>query len=162
MVLLRCATTQLAVLALLTLLLGRQRRMSLITGSRLAGALLKIPEQVKQILGQNDFIKNLAEKYKSFENIYYLGRKYNFPIALEGALKIKELAYVNAQGAASGELKHGYLAVINEKFPCLFIAPRDSVYEKNISNMQEVKARRGKIIAIASEGDEDIKTVAEA
>jgi glucosamine--fructose-6-phosphate aminotransferase (isomerizing) len=93
-------------------------------------------------------------------NFLYLGRKYNNPTALEGALKLKELSYIHAEGIPSGEMKHGSIALIDENFPSLFICPQDSVYEKNISNMEEVKSRGGRIIAIATEGDEKIKGVA--
>jgi glucosamine--fructose-6-phosphate aminotransferase (isomerizing) len=88
-----------------------------------------------------------------------LGRKYNNPVAFEGALKLKEISYIHAEGFQAGELKHGSIALIDENFPSIFIAPRDSVYEKNISNIQEIKTRKGKVIAIATEGDEEIKTL---
>ncbi len=103
-------------------------------------------------------IRFVAPNYlgKIGENFFFLGRKYNFPVALEGALKLKEVSYAHAEGYSAGELKHGPLALIDEHFPSIVIAPRDSVYEKMISNMQEIKARRGPVIAIATEGDEQI------
>jgi len=153
--------SQLAVLALMTMFLGRQRQMSSVTGKRIAEALKKIPEQINLILQQSDAIKDLARRYKDYEDFIFLGRKYNAPIAPEGALKLKEISYIHAEGVPSGELKHGPLAMIDENFPTVFICPRDSVYEKNISNMEEVKARQGKILAIATQGDADIKKIAD-
>lgn len=153
--------SQLTVLTLLTLFLGRQRQMSMVMGQRIGESLLKLPSQIKTILDQNDTIAKLAKKYADNHNFFFLGRKYNFPVALEGALKLKEISYIHAEGGASGELKHGPLAMIDEKFPTIFICPQDSVYEKNISNMAEVKTRRGKIIAVATEGDAAITSVAD-
>lgn len=154
-------TSQVAILALLTLLLGRQREMSLVTGERIAKELQKIPDLMKKILEQNDFIKGLAEKYKKYQNFFYLGRKYNMPVALEGALKIKEISYVHAEGYGAGEMKHGPIAMIDKNFPSIFIAPQDSVYEKMISNIEEIRARRGPVLAIATEGDEKIRELAD-
>ncbi len=152
-------TSQLAVLTLLTLLFGRQREMALVMGQRIAKELSKIPDLVKQILNNSSKIKELAEKYKDFNNCFYLGRKYNYPIAREGAHKIKEIAYLHAEGLRAGELKHCELALVDEKFPTIAIVPSDSVYEKMISNIQEIKARNGPIIAVATEGNEDIKKI---
>lgn len=148
--------SQLTVLALITIMLGRQRSMSVTIGSRIAKDLLNIPKQIEQILGTDENIKKIAKKYSKYKDFFFLGRKYNYPIALEGAIKLKELSYIHAEGGASGELKHGPIAMIDENFPTVFIAPKDSVYEKNISNIEEVKARKGKVIAIATEGDEEI------
>lgn len=149
-------TSQLTILTLLAVFLGRQRDMSLVTGQRILGELEKIPRHIESILAGHKEIKKIAKKYAGFSDFLYMGRKYNFPIALEGALKIKEISYVHAEGYASGEMKHGPIALIDENFPSLFISPKDSVYEKNISGMQEIKARSGKIIAIATEGDKQI------
>jgi glucosamine--fructose-6-phosphate aminotransferase (isomerizing) len=149
-------TSQLSILALLTIYLGRQRDMSLVTGKRIASEIEKIPKYIEEIFKQEREIKRIAKKYANFENFLYMGRKYNFPIALEGALKIKEISYVHAEGYATGEMKHGPIALIDKNFPSVFISPKDSVYEKNISGMQEIKARGGKIIAIATKGDKDI------
>jgi len=154
-------TSQLSIFALLTIFLGRQRDMSFVTGKRIAAEMNKIPKLIKSILKQSADIKKIAKKYGKYSNFLYLGRKYNFPIALEGALKIKEISYVHAEGYASGEMKHGPIALVDKNFPSIFIVPRDSVYEKNISGMQEIKARGGKIIAIATEGDKEIKKVAD-
>ncbi len=154
-------TSQAAILALLTMLLGRQREMSLVTGKRIAEELKKIPDAMRAILGKEGELKKLAEKYKKAENFLFLGRKYNFPVAHEGALKLKEISYVHAEGCGAGEMKHGPIAMIDEHFPSFFIAPQDSVYEKMLSNMQEVKARKGPVIAIATEGDERVREIAD-
>ncbi|MEI6597151.1 MAG: glutamine--fructose-6-phosphate transaminase (isomerizing), partial [bacterium] len=132
-------TSQVTILTLLTVLLGRQRQMSLVTGQRIIKELLVIPEKIKKVLELNDRIKSIAEKYYKVKHFAYLGRKYNQPVAFEGALKLKELSYIHAEGFASGEMKHGAIALIDEEFPSLFIAPVDSVYEKNLSNMEEIK-----------------------
>lgn len=153
-------TSQLAILTLLTLLLGRQRQMSLVMGKRIGSALGALPQLVEKILSQNEEIKKLAQKYSKFNNFIYLGRKYNFPIALEGALKLKEVAWpIHAEGYAGGEMKHGPLALAEENFPFVAICPQDSVYEKMISNIEEVKARKAPILAIATEGDQKLKKI---
>ena len=154
-------TSQLSVLALLTLLLGRQRQMSFVMGKRIAEELDKIPDYIEKMLSNSKKIKKIAAKYLKYGNFLYLGRKYNYPIACEGALKIKEISYVHAEGYPTGEMKHGPIALISKNFPSIFISPRDSVYEKNISGMQEIKARGGKIIAIATKGDKEIKKLAD-
>lgn len=154
-------TSQVAISALLTLLLGRQREMSVVMGQRIAKELAAIPDLMRKILGQSDSIKKLALKYQKYQNFLYLGRKYNLPVALEGALKLKEISYVHAEGYGAGEMKHGPIAMIDENFPSVFIAPQDSVYEKMISNIEEVRARKGPVIAIATEGDEKIREIAD-
>ena len=154
-------TSHVAILALLTMLLGRQREMSVATGERIAGELKKIPALMRKIIAQNELIKALAEKYQRYHNFFFLGRKYNLPVAFEGALKLKEISYVHAEGYGAGEMKHGPIAMIDESFPSIFIAPQDSVYEKMVSNIEEVKARRGPVIAIATEGDEEIGKLAD-
>ncbi|MFZ2975575.1 MAG: glutamine--fructose-6-phosphate transaminase (isomerizing) [Candidatus Moraniibacteriota bacterium] len=154
-------TTQLVVLALWTMMLGRQRDMSNVMNKRIAMELKNMPKIIEGILKKSKEIKKIAKKYSSAKDFLYLGRKYNFPIALEGALKIKEISYVHAEGYATGEMKHGPIALIDENFPSIFICPKDSVYEKNISGMQEIKARGGKIIAIATMGDKEIARIAD-
>jgi len=154
-------TSQLSIFVLLTIFLGRQREMAMVMGKRISGELEKIPRFIEKILKQSEVIEKISKKYSKCQDILYLGRKYNFPIALEGALKIKEISYVHAEGYPSGEMKHGPIALIDDNFPSIFIAPKDSVYEKNISGMQEIKARGGKIIAIATEGDNLIKKMAD-
>ena len=157
----KATTSQIATLALLTLFLGRQKEMALVMGQRIAKELAKIPELVKKILEQDHQIKELAEKYKTFNNFMYIGRKYDYPTAREGAHKIKEVAYVHAEGCRGGELKHCELALIDENFPTMAICPSNSVYEKMISNIEEIKARKGIVIAVATEGNENIKKLAD-
>lgn len=152
-------TSQLEVLALLTLFLGRQREMSLVIGQRVAKEISKIPDLVREVLEHSSKVKRLAEKYKNYNNFLFLGRKYNFPIALEGALKLKEISYINAQGYGAGEMKHGPIALIDEDFPAFAICPSDSVYDKMISNIEEIKARKGIVIALATKGNDKIKNL---
>lgn len=154
-------TSQLAVLALMTLYLGRQRNMSLVMGKRIAEELAAIPDLVQKTLELAPQIKELADHYKQYQSIFYMGRKYNYPTALEGALIIKELSYIHAEGIASGEFKHGPIALIEDQFPVVAICPTDSVYEKNISNIMELKARKARVLAIATEGNEDIADIAD-
>lgn len=149
-------TSQLVVLALITLLVARRKNMSQVDGKTIAEELLKIPEKIETILKLNDKIEAIAEEFKDANNFLYLGRGYNFPVALEGALKLKEISYIHAEGYPAAEMKHGPIALIDENMPAVFIAPKDSTYEKILSNIQEVKARGGRIIAIANEDDEEI------
>jgi glutamine---fructose-6-phosphate transaminase (isomerizing) len=152
--------SQLSILALLTVYLGRKKEMSLVTGRRILSELEKIPNLSKKILDQSDHIKNLAEKYSNFKNFYYLGRKYNQAIALEGALKLKEIAWkIHAEGIPGGEMKHGSIATIDENFPLICIIPTDSVYDKMKNAIMEVKSRDAKVLAIATEGNEEIKNI---
>ena len=149
-------TSQMMVLSLITILLARMRSMSYEKGEELIEALNGVPERVKTVLALNDEIKCLAEKYRDKDNFLYLGRGINFPVALEGALKLKEISYIHAEGYPAAEMKHGPIALIDEKMPVVILAPRDSVYSKVISNMAEIKARKGIIIGIATEGDNKI------
>lgn len=154
-------TSEVAILALVTLLLGRQRSMSLVTGERIAKELRRIPDLMRGVLAQHTAIKTLAQKYQSYPNFFFLGRKYNLPVAQEGALKLKEISYIHAEGYGAGELKHGPIALIDRDFPSVCIAPQDSVYEKMLSNMEEIKARGGPIIAVATAGDTRIRDIAD-
>lgn len=149
--------SQLTVFSLLTLFLGRQRQLSQVMGQRIVRELRALPDKVREILKLSGKVKILAEKYKNFEHFLYIGRKYNYPIALEGALKLKEVSYVHAEGYSAGEMKHGPIALIDENFPIVAIAPSDSVYEKMVSNIMEIKARKGRVIAVATEGNNDIR-----
>ncbi|HEY2956199.1 MAG TPA: glutamine--fructose-6-phosphate transaminase (isomerizing) [Candidatus Eisenbacteria bacterium] len=149
-------SSQVTVLALLTLALGRQRAISREEGIALAAELEAIPGKIRQILERSDEIKAIAEKFHKHDNFIYLGRGTNFPVALEGALKLKEISYIHAEGYPAAEMKHGPIALIDENMPVVFICPRDSAYEKVMSNMSEVRARKGRIIAIATEGDREI------
>lgn len=153
--------SQVTILILLTLLLGRQRNMSLVTGERIARELQKIPSLVRSILDKAEHIHRVAEKYQRYNNFLYLGRKYNYPVAAEGALKLKEISYAHAEGYSAGEMKHGPIAMIDENFPSVCIAPSDSVYEKMLSNIQEIKARKGPVIVVATEGNKEIQELAD-
>jgi glucosamine--fructose-6-phosphate aminotransferase (isomerizing) len=155
-------TSQLTVLALLTLLLGRMRRISHAEGMQIAKALRDIPAQIKSILKQSSAIKKLAPAFAKSHTVLFLGRSYNFPVALEGALKMKEISYVHAEGYPAAEMKHGPIALIDKNTPSVFIALRDSVYDKVISNMHEIRARGGTILAIASEGDKEVRKHADS
>ncbi len=150
---------QLATLAMLTVYLGRQRDMALIMGKRIVSELSGLPDIAKEVLKSASEIKELAEKYKDFKNFWFIGRKYNSPIASEGALKLKELSYLHAEGIGGGELKHGHLALIDESFPTIAICPSDSVYEKMVSNIEEIKARKGPVIALATKNNKEIKNL---
>ena len=153
-------TSQLAVFTLLAIYLGRMRNLSQAEGIKIAKAMTKIPQQIESILANSDKIEAIAKKYASAKNFIYLGRSYNFPVALEGALKLKEISYIHAEGYPSAEMKHGPIALIDENMPVVVIATKDEIYDKVKSNIEEVRARKGQIIAIANEGDEDIKNYA--
>lgn len=151
--------SQVVVFALITVYLGRMRSMSLSTGKEILEEISRLPDLVDEALGESDNIRKLAMKYAHCGNFLYLGRKYNSPIANEGALKIKEISYIHAEGYAGGEMKHGPIAMIDKNFPCVFITPKDSVYEKMRSNMEEVRARNGKIIAITTKDNDDLNDI---
>jgi len=150
-------TSQLSILVLLTILLGRQRGMSLTMGKKILQEMKRLPKRMGDVLEQHKRIKRIAKKYARFEDFLYLGRKYNFPIALEGALKIKEIAYTHAEGYAAGEMKHGPIALIDKKFPVVIIAPKNSVYNKVASGIEEVQARGAKILAITTVGNTELE-----
>lgn len=154
-------TSQLTVLALLAILLGRQRGLSQSDAAVLAKELLELPAKVRRTLETSFLIQQIADEFKSADHFLYLGRGPNFPVALEGALKLKEISYVHAEGYPAAEMKHGPIALIDNHMPVVFVAPRDAIYEKVISNMEEVRARKGRIIAIANEDDEGINYLAE-
>ncbi|MFM7231600.1 MAG: glutamine--fructose-6-phosphate transaminase (isomerizing), partial [bacterium] len=154
-------TSQVTVLALLTLVLGRVRGLSRDYGIEIARELTLLPERIQRALAARDTVRAIAERYTRHENFIYLGRGFHFPVALEGALKLKEISYIHAEGYPAAEMKHGPIALIDENMPVVFICTRDSAYEKIVSNMMEVRARKGRIIAIASEGDEDIRSRAD-
>jgi glucosamine--fructose-6-phosphate aminotransferase (isomerizing) len=155
-------TAQLAVLTMIALKIGRKK--GTINDERyhkLLRELDAIPEKVKTALEQNDHIRALAEKYKDSTDALFLGRGYNFPVALEGALKLKEISYIHAEGYPAAEMKHGPIALVDEKLPVVFVATKDSYHEKVISNMQEIKARKGRVIAVINEGDTHSPTLAD-
>ena len=149
-------TSQITVIILLTLLLSRRKEMSFTEGSVILNDLLKLPELVNSILSECEKIKDIAKIYYSSNNFLYLGRGMNFPVALEGALKLKEISYIHAEGYPAAEMKHGPIALIDQDMPVVFIAPKDEIYSKIVSNMEEVRARKGRIIAIATENDKEI------
>src|SRR3989344_4043925 len=151
--------SQMTALALLTLFLGRTRKMSAKAGKEIARELLALPEKIERILENRAAIERLAKKYVKAQDFLFIGRKYNYPIAFEGAIKLKEVSYIHAEGCGAGEMKHGPIAMIDENFPTMAIATKDSVYEKMLSNIQEIKARKGPIIALATEGDKDIQKI---
>lgn len=153
--------SQLEVLALLTLFLGRQRRMSLEVGKQIAEGLNSLPEKLQKVLEACVEIEDIAKDYINYRNFLFIGRKYNLPISFEGALKLKEVSYVHAEGYGAGEMKHGPIAMIDKGFPTVAIVPKDSVYEKMITNIEEIKARRGRVLAIATEGDNNIARLAD-
>src|SRR3954469_3398834 len=152
-------TSQVIALALLTLKLGRLREMSVVKGRQIAQAMMALPGQIKSILDRAHEIEAIAERYKNATNFLYLGRGYNFPVALEGALKLKEISYIHAEGYPAAEMKHGPIALIDENMPVVFVAPHDSVFDKIVSNIQEVKARGGKVIAITSQQEEVLENL---
>lgn len=155
-------TAQISVLAMMALKLGYQR--GTLPENRyiqLLHELEAIPAKVEKALLTNDIIKYIAGEYKDVRNALYLGRGYNFPVALEGALKLKEISYIHAEGYPAAEMKHGPIALIDEEMPVVFIATQDSSYEKVVSNIQEVKARKGKVIAVVTEGDTQVRAMAD-
>ncbi len=149
-------TSQLSVLALITLLIARKKHLSKVDGQAIVKEIESLPGKIKKILELNDEIERIAGNFVDSKNFLYLGRGYNFPVALEGALKLKEISYIHAEGYPAAEMKHGPIALIDENMPVVVIAPKDSVYDKVVSNIQEVKARQGRIIAIANENDNEI------
>jgi len=154
-------TSQITVLFLLGLMLGRMRNLSLNDGSKYISALKQIPEKIQQILDNNETIKQIAYSMKDTQNALYLGRGFEYPVALEGALKLKEISYIHAEGYPAAEMKHGPIALIDQNMPVVAICPKDFLYDKISSNLQEVKARQGRIIAIANEGDTEIAHIAD-
>jgi len=154
-------TSQLTVLALITILLARRKGMSREEGRALVWELKRVPGKVKSILSNTGQIEYIAGEFKGMRNFLYLGRGYNFPAALEGALKLKEISYIHAEGYPAAEMKHGPIALIDEQMPVVFIAPNDRTHEKIMSNIQEVKARNGRVIAIVNEEDKNITQMAD-
>ena len=149
-------TSQVTVLSLLALFLGRMRHLSSIQGARMIEELRSLPDVIRQTLKCHDSVRRIAEKYFTVDNMLYLGRQYLYPVALEGALKLKEISYIHAEGYPAAEMKHGPIALVDEKTPSIFLVPRGSIFDKVMSNLEEVKARGGPVIAIASEGDNDV------
>src|SRR5438552_702762 len=145
--------SQLTILTLMALLVGRSRDLSYEEGASILRGLERIPDQIREILEQSSRMRELATRYCAAEHFLYIGRKYEYPIALEGALKLKEIAYIHAEGYAAGEMKHGPIALIDPSFPTMAIAPEDGQYEKVVSNIQEIRAREGHIIAVTTQAN---------
>jgi glucosamine--fructose-6-phosphate aminotransferase (isomerizing) len=154
-------TSQLTVLALMAVKIARMRRMGATEGRQILNALRELPEKIEYTLSHCEQIREIAREFSDVRNFLYLGRGYNFPVALEGALKLKEISYIHAEGYPAAEMKHGPIALIDRDMPVVFIAPNDDIYDKIISNIQEVRARSGRVIAIANEGDTRIASLAE-
>ncbi len=153
--------SQILVLALVALHLARERGLSKKEGTAFIDELNALPEKAREILTRTKDIEEVAKKYASATDFLYLGRKFECPIAFEGALKLKEISYIHAEGYGAGEMKHGPLALIDPAFPSLVIAPKDSMYEKTASNIEEIRARSGRVIALTTDGNEDIKNIAD-
>jgi len=154
-------TCQVTAMAILTLCLARVRNTTIEEGREIIHALHKIPGQIQRILDQRDVIHKISEQYAAHNNFLYLGRGYNYPIALEGALKLKEISYVHAEGYPAAEMKHGPIALIDKDMPVVVLCTQDSTYEKIKGNVQEIKARSGRVLAIVSEGDNEIAEMAD-
>ena len=156
----KCFTTQLAALLMLAVYLGRRRGTLPVERARtVLNALWHVPAQMREVLARGDELKVIAKKHLRARDMLFLGRGTHFPIALEGALKLKEISYIHAEGYAAGEMKHGPIALIDEDMPVVVVCPRDAHYEKTLSNMQEVKAREGQLIAVCTEGDMDVRRI---
>ncbi len=154
-------TAQVTVLALLALYLGRMRHLSHAAGARIIGELRAMPDIMRQTLQCHEDVKRVAAKYCNVTNMLYLGRQYLFPVALEGALKLKEISYIHAEGYPAAEMKHGPIALVDSQTPSVFLAPHGAVYDKVMSNLEEIKARGGPVIAIACENDEHVEAKAD-
>jgi glucosamine--fructose-6-phosphate aminotransferase (isomerizing) len=155
-------TAQLAVLTMIALKVAREK--GSIDDTRymqLLNELHNVPEKIRELLTLSPQIQKLAAKYKDSKDALYLGRGYNFPIALEGALKLKEISYIHAEGYPAAEMKHGPIALVDDQLPVVFVATRDSYHEKIVSNIQEIKARKGKVLAVISQGDDIIASMAD-
>lgn len=154
-------TSQATVLALLALLLGRMRHLSVEDGRRLLREIRELPAKVERVLEQSEHIRDIARNYIDAPGMLFLGRQFNYPTALEGALKMKEISYIFASGHAAAELKHGVIALVSEEVPSVFVMPRDAVYEKNLSNLEEVRARKGPVIAVTTQGHTELEGLAD-
>ncbi len=158
----KCFTTQLTALLLLAVYLGRRRGvLSADAGRKILDELVRAPAYVRDVLEQAPNVQRIAKKYHRAHDMLFLGRGTGYPVALEGALKLKEISYIHAEGYAAGEMKHGPIALIDEEMPVVVVVPKDAHYEKTLSNLQEVKAREGRIIAVATRGDDDILKIVE-
>jgi glucosamine--fructose-6-phosphate aminotransferase (isomerizing) len=155
-------TSQVTALALIALRFARLRNLSILQGREIIQALHAIPDHIQNILDRAKDVETLAERFGQADNMLYLGRGVNFPVALEGALKLKEISYVHAEGYPAAEMKHGPIALIDDQMPVVFIAPGDAVHGKIVSNIEEVRARGGQVVALVNEGDKEIARLAAA
>jgi glucosamine--fructose-6-phosphate aminotransferase (isomerizing) len=149
-------TSQVTIMTLLALLMGRMRHLAATRGAEILHELERIPDKMQRILEQNDTIAGIAKKYCECDDFLFLARQYNYPIALEGALKLKEISYIHAEAYPAAEMKHGPIALIDPRTPSVFICPKNAVYDKVLANIEEVKARKGPVIAVATAGDTEI------
>lgn len=154
-------TSQVTVLVLMALLIGRYQGLSFTEGSEITESLLRLPEQIEAILSQAENIRSIAKEYSTYKNFLFIGRLYNYPTALEGALKLKEITYLHAEGYAAGEMKHGPISLIEPRFPTVAIAPLDQTFEKMVGNIQEIKARSGRVLAVTTEGNHHLDDMCE-
>jgi glucosamine--fructose-6-phosphate aminotransferase (isomerizing) len=154
-------TSQVTVLLLMALLLGRMKHLPLSQGKQFVQDLLQVPAQMQQLLEKSAEIRTMALKYKNMKNMLYLGRGINYPVALEGALKLKEISYIHAEGFAAGDIKHGPLALVCEETPSVFILARGETHDKVIANIQEVKARKGRVIVVANYPEPRLENLAD-
>jgi len=153
--------SQLTVFVLLTVLIAREREMTKEEGKEILTELKKLPDTLRDYLKNTDDIKKAAKKYANYRDAMYIGRKFHAPVAYEGSLKLKEVTYIHAEAYAAGELKHGSIAMLDENFPVIALCPYDDVYEKMISNIEEVRARKAPVLAIATEGNKHIAEIAD-
>jgi len=154
-------TSQVTIMTLLAILLGRMNYLSTVKGMEYISELENIPSKVEKILALNEYIRNIANTIKDYKNTLYLGRGINYPVAMEGALKLKEISYIHSEGYPAAEMKHGPIALIDENMPVIAIATKDPLYDKIYSNLQEVRARKGRLITIATEGDTELSKISE-
>jgi glutamine---fructose-6-phosphate transaminase (isomerizing) len=154
-------TSQCTVLAMLALYFGRLRHLGFADGMKIIDQLQELPDKVRETLDCCDVVQRIAEKYAECDNFLYLGRQFNFPTALEGALKLKEISYIHAEGYPAAEMKHGPIALVDERTPSVFLMPHGQVYDKVLSNLQEIKARGGPVIAIVCKGDTEAARLAD-
>src|SRR5205823_11935729 len=154
-------TNQVTVLTMLALYLGRMRHLSSLQGAQMVRELRNVPDAVRKTLSCHETVRRIAAKYQHVSNFLYLGRQYHYPVALEGALKLKEISYIHAEGYPAAEMKHGPIALVDPETPSVFLLPRGAIFDKVMSNLEEVKARGGPVIAIACEGDEEVASRAD-
>ena len=154
-------TSQVTIMTLLAILLGRMNYLSTVKGMEYISELENIPSKVEKILALNKYIRNIADTIKDCKNALYLGRGINYPVAMEGALKLKEISYIHSEGYPAAEMKHGPIALIDENMPVIAIATKDPLYDKIYSNLQEVRARKARLITIATEGDTELSKISE-